>query len=104
MDQEQKKVLATQDDIQEIKKEVYEHGKILNEVHMALIGSPLGKDGGIVRRLEQCEIEAEELRRAIDKVALASQKSTTYIRIIWGMGGAIITGACTLIFYLFIKK
>lgn len=88
----QQQVKETQLDIKEIKREVSEFGNILNELKTAIIGSKFGNDGGIVKRLGEAESEIKNLRTLIQGMEIKDVKAELYLKIIWGMGGAGVTG------------
>jgi len=114
MDKEQQ-VAVTQSDIREIKRDVTDLSMKVNEVHAALIGSSLAKDGGMVQRLMDCEQEVEHVKEKlvtvertmqekIEEAKRANLKSELYIKIIWGLGGSICAGVFTTIMYFYFKK
>lgn len=88
-------VAVTQGDIRAIKKEVEVVSGKVNDVHQALIGSPLSKDGGMVQRLQECEQNVEELRDKIVAIEMNHEKSALYLKIIWGLGGVVLTALIT---------
>jgi glucose-6-phosphate isomerase len=101
-------VTVTQKDIRDIKKEVADLSNKVNDVHTAIIGSPLAKDGGMVQRLEDCEKEVETVKDKLEAFEKELQertlKSELYIKIIWGMGGSIAAGLFTSLLYYIFKK
>lgn len=101
-------VTVTQKDIRDIKKEVADLSGKVNDVHTAIIGSPLAKDGGMVQRLEDCEKNVEDVRQKLEDFEKELQertlKSELYIKIIWGLGGSIAAGLFTSVLYYFFKK
>jgi hypothetical protein len=111
----QYQVVVTQKDIRDIKQEVASLSNKVNDVHTAIIGSPLAKDGGMVQRLLDCEAGVEhvkeqvvlvekEMQEKIEEAKRANLKSELYIKIIWGLGGSLAAGVFTTIMYLYFKK
>lgn len=113
--EERYQVTVTQKDIRDIKQEVGTLSGKIDEVHSALIGSPLAKDGGMVQRLLDCENGIEEVKEdlvlvektmqeKIEEAKLANMKSELYIKIIWGLGGTICAGVFAFIVHLIFNK
>lgn len=114
MDKDQQ-VAVTQSDIREIKRDVNDLSTKVNEVHAALIGSSLAKDGGMVQRLVDCEHGVEQVKvklvdvertmqEKIEEAKRANMKSELYIKIIWGLGGTICCGVFSVIMHYYFKK
>lgn len=110
----QYQVVVTQKDIRDIKQEVAALSDKVNDVHTAIIGSPLAKDGGMVRRLLDCEngvLQVKEhlvmvekgMQEKIEEAKRANLKSALYIKIIWGLGASVLTGLFTLLYFYFKK-
>lgn len=103
--EERYRTAATQGDIREIKRDVTDLSQKVNEVHAALIGSPLAKDGGLVQRLLECETSVQTLKTKVETVELAGRERDKYIRWIWGLISFIIGSAFVeLLKYLSPKK
>jgi len=106
--EERYQVTVTQKDIRDIKKEVADLSGKVNDVHTAIIGSPLAKDGGMVQRLEDCEKSVERVSEKLENFEKDLQertlKSELYIKIIWGLGGSIAAGIFTSLLYYIFKK
>lgn len=83
--EERYRAAVTQGDIREIKRDVTDLAQKVGEVHAALIGSSLVQDGGLVKRLKDCEDSVEVLRVKIDEAELAATKREFYVRVIWGL-------------------
>jgi hypothetical protein len=93
MGHESDQVAVTQGDIRAIRRDVELVSEKVNDVHQALIGSELAKDGGMVKRLMDCENEVDKLREKLSDIEASNEKSVFYLKIIWALGGAILTGA-----------
>lgn len=84
-----KQVAVTQGDIRTIKREVEIVSDKVNDLHQAIVGSPLSKDGGMVQRIKDCEINLDKIKEEIEEIEKNNIKSNLYLKIIWGMCGAI---------------
>jgi len=103
MSQSEFQVAATQGDIRAIKKEVEIVSAKVDDVHQALIGSELSKDGGMVKRLLYCESEVENIKNQINSIEKQHEKLAFYLKIIWGLGGVVLTAIVGFIFTHLIK-
>lgn len=92
------KVAATQGDIRAIKKEVSGMAEKLSEIYQALVGNPLSDDGGLVKRLQICEKKLNDQDARIEAIEKKDVQSDLYLKIIWGLGGVVITAALAFIF------
>lgn len=77
------------EDIKAIKEDVSKVGGQVREMYTALMGSEIGKDGGLVKRIVGLEEENIELRKEIQEMKMEAAKAGLYIKIIWGMAGAL---------------
>ncbi|MDH7463987.1 hypothetical protein QEG73_21980 [Chitinophagaceae bacterium 26-R-25] len=87
-------------EIEHLEMKFNEVGQKVDKMYIALLGSDLTNDGGLVGRINGLEDEVEELRKQIEeevdaleneikKIKEASIKSELYVKILWGVGGAI---------------
>jgi hypothetical protein len=74
MDKDSRQVEVTQEDIRIIKHDVSKLTSTLEKVHNALVGSELGKDGGIVERLVQAEKELDVIKDKVDVMEIERGK------------------------------
>jgi hypothetical protein len=65
----------------------------LTEVHHALIGNPIARDGGMVKRLSDVE-------KKVAKVEKLGTKLGWHFKLLWGAAGGILMA----MYSLFIKK
>ena len=87
----------------------------VTEIYHALVGSPISKDGGALKRLTDNEERTEELDlkitviqeeidkkfnvfakeiiEKIDTIKTSNHKTEIYVRIIWGAAGALFIAA-----------
>lgn len=101
---DQEKVAITQSDIREIKQEMYELKDTVQDIHACLIGSPLGKDGGLVKRIEECEQRQTQFEQKIERMSVKAIKSEFYLKVIWALGGSIASIIFTSVMYYYFKK
>lgn len=85
-----------QTDIHAVKLELATMGSGVNEMavkvdklYIALIGSDLTKDGGLVGRISELEKQNETLENEIQEIKKKAAKSDMYLHIIWGLVGSI---------------
>lgn len=93
-----------QTDIQSIKTEISRMDKKMDKVMVALMGSDLAKDGGLISRIAELEDDNEALRRELDAVKVTNQKIELYQKIIWALGGSIASGVFGYILKLIFEK
>lgn len=82
-DQQQRQVMATQEDIRGIKKDVAEMKDNIDIMRDALIGNPLSKDGGLIKRMLDAEVE-------IKKIGAIKRSNQIYLNLVWMCGGGFI--------------
>lgn len=63
----------------------------VDKIYVALLGSELAKDGGLIQRVLDAEAEILILKRDDATQKLNDTKTALYVKIIWGMGGMIVT-------------
>ena len=81
---------ATKQDIYDIKEEIGILKEKFDQVLIALIGSEITKDGGLVERINFNEKQLLELEKRVRAVEARNDKTELLIKIIWGCGGALI--------------
>lgn len=87
----------TQHDIREIRVKVEGLSKTLMEVHTALIGNPMAKDGGLIQRIVDSEGEIQTLKDKIAAIEKERTSSALYLKIIYLLGGLLFAGIVGLI-------
>jgi hypothetical protein len=94
-DEEKKRFISMEKDIHEIKVG-------MKDISMALLGSPLTKDGGLVKRIIELEGIVEQLEGKINEQEKKTSKLEQYQKIMWtsigGVGMAIISFVLQFIF------
>lgn len=96
--EERYQVVAAQKDIRDIKNEVAVLSSKFDSLHTAIVGSQLAKDGGMVQRLvdlelelKNLELEMKTLKTQVEEADLNNQQNQFYIRIIWALASVIAT-------------
>ena len=103
--EKQYRVAVTQGDIREIKRDVTQLTTKINDIHVAFVGSPLAKDGGIMKRIEDLEVGVKENRKAIETFEMNNKERMFYTKWIWGIGGALALALITIVLqYIFHVK
>jgi hypothetical protein len=74
--------------------------KQLNEMYTAMVGNPITKDGGLVKRMADMEAAQDEQGGRLKKLETALVKVAIYMKLFWAATGS----AATAIFSLIIKK
>jgi len=99
------------DDMNEIKRDLVSLDKevsgikvMLNEVHGAIIGNTLSKDGGIVKRLETAEEKLDNVHDKISRLEKINVKLQIYQKVLWGCAGGVATAVFAYILQLWFNK
>lgn len=87
-----------------LEKEFSEIKEILNEVHTAIIGNPLTKDGGMIARLVTAEQQLEKLELRVNDAEKKQIKYNVYTKLMWLLSGGIISIVFAYILELIFKK
>lgn len=100
---EQEKIDTTRVRISGIKDDVNLIKASMLEIHIALLGSPLTKDGGLVARIIENESRIDKLTIRVSEIENREDKQNFYIAMIWGVGVAIILAGLGAIVSHFLK-
>lgn len=95
-DHENNMKAATHGDLQAIKKDLEDVAETVREVHQAIVGNHLTQDGGMVRRLLECEKDIEDIQNMVETIERNNVKSNTYLHIAYAIGGAFLTMVITM--------
>jgi hypothetical protein len=76
----------------------------LSEVHGAIIGNPLSKDGGMAGRLTEAEDKLELLEQRLEAAEKKQVKYNLYIIIMWICAGGVAMATFNYILSLVFKK
>lgn len=102
--EEKQQMVIMQKDITEIKTEIHSFKGKFDELYTALMGSNIGKDGGLVGRIGELETEVETLKKENFELKKDNTRRDLYLNIIWGMGGTIITAIGVFVINYILKK
>ena len=111
--QEQKEFTVSENsrnEISEIKKDVSEIKQKTEQMFYALMGNELSKDGGLVKRIVDNEVEAEKLSLRIDSLAeridiqdFETKKKNIHLTLVWSLSSVIITALILKLIDHFLK-
>lgn len=76
----------------------------LDQVHGAIIGNPLSKDGGMAERLHEAEEKLVELETRLETAERKQIKYNIYTIIMWACIGAVAMAIFVYALQLFVKK
>ena len=88
------------EEFKKLKNQVSSIEDKLSDVHSAIVGNPLSKDGGLATRLTQAENEIEQIREHVDEMEkkqikdlLQTEKTQAthevYTKIMWSALGGV---------------
>lgn len=90
------KISKMQEELHQIGNQMRDMKTKMDQIVVALMGSDLTKDGGIIARINWLEGQQEKLQVQLDAevaaLKAASSKQQIYQNILWAMAGAICTG------------
>lgn len=75
-----------------LEKEIHSIGDKVDEMYIALLGSPLTKDGGLIKRVADLEETVSSFEEDFEKLKMNNYKISVYQRWIWGLGCSGATG------------
>ena len=101
---EQEKINNTRIRISGIKDDVNLIKSSMQEIHTALLGSPLTQDGGLVKRIVENEMRVEKLTIRIIDIERREGSNQVTTTVIWSVGGAILLAIITGIVTQLLKK
>lgn len=90
--------------LMQLESELSEIKTILNQVHGAIVGNPLAKDGGMRKRLEIAEEKLRGLRLRLDVIEKKQIKFNFITMLLWGTAGFVLCGIISYILLLIFKK
>lgn len=91
-EEEKKRFISMERDIHSIKQG-------LEEISTALLGNRLTKDGGLVRRIDELEINDEKIESKIEELERKTARMEIYQKIMWTC-----TGGATVLLVKFILE
>lgn len=78
-------------DVHDIKNTLTKLGMRLEIVYNCLVGNEILKDGGLVADISIIRAELVQLVKRIDIVEKTERQRNIYVRILWAVGGVLIT-------------
>ena len=78
------------EDIHTIKNSLTKLETRLYNLHTALTGSDISKDGGLIGRIIDSEKELAVLNQRVELVEKKESQRRLYVRILWGVAGALL--------------
>jgi hypothetical protein len=94
---------VTKQDIYDLHAELGELKAQIEQLSVALVGSRIGKDGGLVERINKNETRINELEKKVVSVEKRNDKTDMYVKIIWTLSGSIATGLFMYLLKLIFK-
>lgn len=102
------------EEFKKLKTQVSSIEDTLLEVHGAIVGNPLSKDGGLTARLAEAEKEIEEIKEHVDEMERkqimdllntekAHLKTEIHTKIMWVSLGGVAMSIIVYVLKLFIK-
>lgn len=102
------------DKMDKLEKDVGEIKGQMNRMYLALMGSDITKDGGMVQRIIDLEIEVATLKNEVQKnkqdmkAELEKDRKSripteVYVKILWGVAGGFIVFLVNLLFSYLLK-
>jgi outer membrane murein-binding lipoprotein Lpp len=86
-----------------LEKDMRDLSSKMGNLYIAILGSDITKDGGMVGRIIQLEAQVKTLESKVEEMETAKVKTELYVKIMWGMVGAFASGiflyVLNLIFY-----
>jgi len=123
--QEEQEFQQMKFDLRSISNNVGNLTKQVSEIYHALVGSPIAKDGGALKKLDdniirtreldnkitvvreeidkKFDIFSKEIFTKVDELKMSNTKQEIYIRIICALGGVVGSGVIALIIRLLSK-
>lgn len=93
-----------ENDLRTLEREVSEMKKKLTEIHGAIVGNPLTKDGGITQRLLEAEEKINQLEQRVEVAEKKQIKYNIYTIIMWSSLGGVAMAIFLYVVDLIIKR
>jgi len=103
-DEEKRQFTHMQTDIESIKISMTSMGNQVDKMYLALMGSDIAKDGGLVRRIEDLEKNVEEIKTDLTVIKADASKSRWHVNVMWGASGAVAMALFSLLLSYLFKK
>lgn len=76
-------------EIQALRDEIHDLTEKVEELYIALIGSKLTKDGGVIKRVDLLESDFDNMKIEIETLKKKNFKLEFYQKIAWVLGGSV---------------
>jgi predicted transcriptional regulator len=103
-DEEKRQFTHMQTDIESIKISMTSMGSQVDKMYLALMGSEIAKDGGLVGRIEDLENDVREIKDQLTDITAEANKSRWHVHVMWGASGAVAMALFSLMLSYLFKK
>jgi len=103
-DDEKRQFTHMQVDIEQIKISMADQGNKIDKMYLALMGSEIAKDGGLVGRIEELETNFKEIRQDLIEIKADASKNRWHVNVMWGASGAVVMALFSLLLSYLFKK
>lgn len=93
-----------ENDLRILEREVSDMKKKLNEIHGAIVGNPLTKDGGITQRLLEAEERITQFEQRLEVAEKKQIKYNVYTVVMWTSLGGVAMAIFLYVIDLIIKR
>lgn len=91
-------------DIEQIKIHMTSLGSKVDKMYLALMGSEIAKDGGLVGRIEELEQNVHEIKEQLTDIKADASKNRWHVNVMWGASGAVVMALFSLFLSYIFKK
>jgi hypothetical protein len=103
-DEEKRQFTHMQTDIQQINVHMTSLGTKVDKMYLALMGSDIAKDGGLVGRIEDLEQNVHEIKEQLTDIKADASKNRWHVNVMWGASGAVAMALFSLFLSYIFKK
>lgn len=103
-DQEKVQFTHMQTDIEQIKISMANQSNKVDKMYLALMGSDIARDGGLVGRIEDLEKGFHEIKDQLIDIKADANKNRWHVNVMWGASGAVIMALFSLFLSYIFKK
>lgn len=103
-DEEKRQFSHMQTDIEQIKIHMSSLGTKVDKMYLALMGSEIAKDGGLVGRIEDLERDVHDIKEQLTDIKADASKNRWHVNVMWGASGAVIMALFSLFLSYIFKK
>lgn len=103
-DEEKRQFTHMQTDIEQIKISMAGLGNKVDKMYLALMGSEIAKDGGLVGRIEDLEKDVHEIKDQLTEIKADASRNRWHVNVMWGASGAVVMALFSLLLSYLFKK